>query len=201
MVTERGETPKLYVVYLGGDNPDYNTALRLARQGLARLTRRPPPGSIVLNPYAATPVSKADRGIAARQGITVVDASWRRLRGVFRRVCGIHRRLPLLLAANPVNYGHPFLLSSAEALAAALYIMGWREMAEDILSRFKWGPAFLDLNRNLLDEYSRASTTAQVLEVECSMVARITGSEVKCSPHTLHRMYVDIVEEYMRRGV
>ena len=46
------------------------------------------------------------------------------------------RMLPLLLAANPVNWGKPGRLTTAEAMAAVLYLLGRQEQAEQILGLF-----------------------------------------------------------------
>jgi len=76
------------------------------------------------------------------------------------------RRLPYLVAANPVHYGRLFELSSLEALAAALYILDHREQAKKIVRIYKWGPAFLSLNKNLLEEYAQAETTEAIAKIE-----------------------------------
>lgn len=79
---------------------------------------------------------------------------------------GAPRCLPYLIAANPVNYGVPTKLSTVEALAAALYIAGFKEKGERLLSIFKWGPYFIELNRELLDGYARAKNSAEVVELQ-----------------------------------
>ena len=51
--------------------------------------------------------------------------------------------LPLLLAANPVNWGKPSKMTTAEALAASLFLIGREEQARKLLSAFRWGEQFL----------------------------------------------------------
>jgi pre-rRNA-processing protein TSR3 len=70
------------------------------------------------------------------------------------------------VAANPVNYGKPFQLSTVEALAAAMIILGERAAAELLLSKFSWGHVFLDLNREPLSEYASARDSAEVIRIQ-----------------------------------
>ncbi len=88
-------------------------------------------------------------------------------RDVFhRKLGGKHRRLPSLLAGNPTNYSKLGMLSSVEAVAATLYILGEKEDAKRFLSIYKWGPTFLTLNVDPLEEYSQASSEDEVRDLE-----------------------------------
>jgi pre-rRNA-processing protein TSR3 len=79
---------------------------------------------------------------------------------------GENRKLPALMAANPVNYGKIGRLSTAEALSAALQIMGFKLQARELLSPFGWGDTFFDLNNELLGRYARVSNEEGIVKIE-----------------------------------
>jgi pre-rRNA-processing protein TSR3 len=122
--------------------------------------------SLILNPIATEKLTLTDRPIYLRSGITVLDCSWNQAEDIFSKKFPNLRALPLLVAANPVNYGKQAKLSSVEALAATLYILDYQKMAAELLNYFKWGIQFLTLNKNLLVEYSTCSSTSEVIKIE-----------------------------------
>src|SRR2546428_13670555 len=105
-----------------------------------------------------------DRGV---KGILVLDCSWNQAKEVFfRKLGGKHRRLPGLLAANPTNYSRLGILSSLEALAGSLFIIGEDLQAEGLLALYKWGPTFETLNHEPREAYKNARSEAEVLKLE-----------------------------------
>lgn len=89
-------------------------------------------------------------------GAAVVECSWVRIKEVpWQKIGGkCERLLPYLVAANATNYGRPWRLNCAEALAAAFVICGHRDWAESVLQHFSYGKPFLEINRELLDRYA-----------------------------------------------
>ncbi len=173
---ERRAEPRIIVYHAKQCDPRKCTTLKMKRHNMVKVVYRIkdlPYGSIILNPFSERALSPMDRGIALIKGLTAIDCSWAHIDDVIRR--SILRRsgsrcLPYLLAANPVNYGVPTKLSTAEALAAALYIMGFKEKAERILSIFKWGPNFIELNRRFLEDYSRAEDSCAVVKMQRNFI-------------------------------
>ena len=79
---------------------------------------------------------------------------------------GTYRCLPVLIAGNPVNFGKATKLSTVEALAAALYIVGYEDQAGELLSIFKWGHTFLELNHERLESYKNARHSTEIVEMQ-----------------------------------
>lgn len=120
---------------------------------------------IVLSSEASILASPADIDIVQRYGIAGINCSWNRLNEVNFRLMGKgpnQRLLPLLFAANSVNYGRPMKLNTAEAIAATLYITGYKDDAQSLLSSFGYGPEFFRLNYDALEAYSSCSNANEV---------------------------------------
>ncbi len=155
---------KLLVYMLNDDDPSKCSARKLIRFSMLERVNRVPYDTILLDPYSDTPLHKGD---SSYNSITIVDCSWINASSIFARVrVRTRRRLPLLLAANPVNYAKLAKLSSVEALSAACYILGYEELASRLLDKFKWGHTFMELNRDLLEEYRDADSIYDIARIE-----------------------------------
>ena len=155
----------LHVRYEGDEDPEKCTARKLARFDMATLheSARATPYGVVLNPHAEQALSPAD---ADHANLVALDCSWETAGRAMFEMKGEHRALPFLVAANPVNYGKPFQLNTVEAFAGALCILREREHAEEILSKFRWGHTFLELNEEPLRRYSECVNSADVVAVQ-----------------------------------
>jgi len=161
---------ELHVRYEGDDDPEKCSARKLARFDLAELHRstRATPSGVVLNPFAEQALSPAD---ADHDRLVALDCSWETAQQEAFDLDGVHRALPFLVAANPVNYGTPFQLNTVEAFAGALAILDAREHAERILSKFSWGHTFLELNEEPLRRYRDCGDSTEVLAVQDDYLA------------------------------
>jgi pre-rRNA-processing protein TSR3 len=131
-----------------------------------------PKRAIVLNPFSEIAFSPADRQRIQNFGLAALDCSWEHAQKVLStHVKGTSRCLPILIAGNPTNYAKATKLSTVEAIAGALYIGGFRADAERVLSIFTWGHTFLELNAGLLEEYSTAKDSTEIVKMQ-SMLGR-----------------------------
>ncbi|MGB9713778.1 MAG: DUF367 family protein [Candidatus Bathyarchaeales archaeon] len=165
------EKPVKIVVYHAGQcDPKKCTALKLKRHGLVKLVHKIkllPRRAVVLNPLSKIAFSPADRERIEKFGLAALDFSWEHVeRALLKSVRGTSRCLPYLIVGNPVNFGQPTKLSTAEALAAALYIAGFKEEAYRLLSIFKWGHTFMELNKERLESYAKAKDSKAVIELQ-----------------------------------
>ena len=120
---------------------------------------------IVLSSETDTLISPADRSIVEKYGIAGINCSWNRLVEIPFDVLGKGRNqrlLPILYAANTVNYGKISKLNTAEAIAASLYITGYKEEALAILEPFSYGLEFIRLNEHALELYCTCKDTYEI---------------------------------------
>ena len=161
---------KLIVYHANEDDPKKCSAKKLAKFGFVKLEtniRKTPKDAILLNPFADKSISKEDLKIAQKNGVLAVDCSWKNAEKSFDfldKRCN-SRALPFVVAANPVNYGKPFKLSTLEAFATTVYILGDVEKAEMMMELYKWGPNFLTLNKEPLEDYRKASNSEEIIKL------------------------------------
>ena len=177
-VNEPAKFPRVFTVEFREDDPAKCTSAKMVKFHLARSIRpnQIPRGSIVLSPFASEIVLNVDRAAALSEGLVVIDCSWVNATSTFkRRLNGIQRRLPVLMAGNPTNYSKLNSLSSIEATAAALYIMDFRDFSRRLLSLYKWGGTFLSLNADALNDYSTATSQDEIKKIELDYFPHIAG--------------------------
>jgi pre-rRNA-processing protein TSR3 len=151
-------------------DPRKCTVKKLERAGFLKIFQKLgqiPRNTLILDPTAEQALSPADR---FAKSLTVLDCSWEVLDTGAISSWRIRRALPFLMAANPVNFGKPCKLSSIEAVAGALYIMGEKERAKELLSKVNWGIRFLEVNKEPLELYASAKDSTEVVKYQALFI-------------------------------
>ena len=165
---------KLYAIDFGTCDPKRCSAMKLMRfKRIKSFNPKHNCRAITLSPYSETAISPADREYADKCGLAVLDCSWNHideLPNKYTRVQDRNRLLPFLVSSNQINYGKPCKLNCAEALAAAMYILGYKNEAKDLLVGFSYENAFWQLNEAYLERYAACSSSAEVVEVQADIM-------------------------------
>lgn len=152
---------KLQVLMFYQDDPKKCTAAKMVKFGLAQNVKKIGTRCLVLDPFAEKTLLPKDKSII--NAIIGIDCSWNLADKAFSNdFRGIKRKLPPLLAGNPVNYAKLNKLTTAEALSASLIILGFKEQGLELLDKFKWGHTFYELNENLFEEYSKLENEHEI---------------------------------------
>ncbi len=164
----------VHAIWLAQDDPKKNTAVLASKRGDMRLHKKiqtVPKRGIILEPLCGKVFGPEDHNILLNGGSLVgLDCSWAHIEEsveqVMKKTRLKPRMLPLLLAANPVNWGKPGRLSTAEALATVLYLIGEQDQARQVLGAFRWGERFFELNQEPLDAYAQATSSQELVELQ-----------------------------------
>jgi pre-rRNA-processing protein TSR3 len=165
-------------------DPGKCTGRKLVRRKLAEGVtgvRGLPRGAVVLDPRSIKALSAEDAKAARLRGIAALDCSWKQVEATYKRRdltgVGPARALPFLLAANPLHYAQPLQLSTMEALAAALFILGEERQARELLASYTWGPQFEALNREPLAAYAACRTSGEVVAAQAEFAGPLSREE------------------------
>lgn len=137
------------------DDPKKCTAAKMVKFGLAQNIKKIGSKGLVLDPFSEKYLLHGDKNYVS--SIVGIDCSWNLAEQAFsKKFNGIKRKLPPLLAGNPVNYAKLNKLTTVEAISAGLFILGFSQQSLELLDKFKWGHTFYELNQNLLHDYTDA---------------------------------------------
>ena len=155
---------KINLLMFYQDDPKKCTAAKLIKFGLAKKITKSQSKTVLLHPYSEKTLLNNEKSLFT--SITGIDCSWVLAEQVFQKnFIGIARKLPPLLAGNPVNYSKINKLTTVEAIAAAAFILGNETLSQNLLEKFNWGHTFLELNENLLQDYKKAESEGEVIEI------------------------------------
>ena len=165
----------MHALWLAQDDPRKNTAVLASKRGDLTLHKSPrtlPKRGIILEPLCGKVFGPEDHVLLTHEhgALVGLDCSWAHIESsvvsIMKKTRLKPRMLPLLLAANPVNWGKPGRMTTAEALAAALYLAGRVDEARNVLGAFRWGERFFELNQEPLDAYAHASTSSELVALQ-----------------------------------
>jgi pre-rRNA-processing protein TSR3 len=70
------------------------------------------------------------------------------------------------MATNPQHYGRVAQLTTVEAFAAALYVLGRESEARRVIDGFAGGEEFWEVNQIRFDRYRASKNAADILAAE-----------------------------------
>jgi len=154
---------KINLLMFYQDDPKKCTAAKLLKFGLAKKITRSQKNTVLLHPYSKKILLNHEKSFFT--SITGIDCSWALAEQVFQSdFTGVSRKLPPLLAGNPVNYSKLGKLTTVEAIAGASFILGDEVLSKNLLEKFNWGHTFLELNENLLHDYQKANSEDEIIK-------------------------------------
>ena len=149
------------------DDQNKCTAAKLLKFKLANEVNKIPFNYLILDPFSRTILTAKDS--QNMHGICAIDCSWKLAANTIKTSKTSNtnnRKLPALLAGNPTNYSKLGMLSTSEAISGALYILGFKKQASEIMNKFKWGHTFIELNCNVLEDYANTTEQSRIKEIE-----------------------------------
>ena len=61
-------------------------------------------------------------------------------------------------------------------MLASLIILGEKEQAEGFMGRFNWAPEFIRLNGAMLEDYSKAADSSEVVRIQNEYIEAVIGT-------------------------